>query len=115
MGALLIRWLSNTVALFVVIFLVSGVTAESWQSVFVAALTIGLLNSFLRPIIIFLTLPVNILTLGLFTLVINGFMFYVAASLVKGFHVAGFGSAVLAGLLFSVISFFFNLFIGRSK
>ena len=113
MAGFLLKWLSNTVALFVVVHLVSGVTADRWQSVFLAALIIGLLNSFLRPIIIFLTLPVNILTLGLFTLVINGFMFYLAASLVKGFDVAGFASAFVAAFLFSVISFLLNLFIGR--
>ena len=58
-----------------------------------------------------LTLPVNVLTLGLFTLVVNGLVFYLAASLVKGFYVAGFWSAVVAALVFSVVSFFLNLLI----
>lgn len=113
MMGLLFKWLINTIALFIVVHVVSGVTAQRWQTLFVAALIIGLLNSFLRPIIIFMTLPVNVLTLGLFTLVINGFMFYLAAFIVKGFDVAGFGSAFVAALLFSIISFLLNLIIGR--
>ena len=72
---------------------------------------IGLLNAFLRPVLIFFTLPVTILTLGLFTLVINGVIFYLAAWLVKGFHVAGFWSAFVAALVFSVVSFLLNLLI----
>jgi putative membrane protein len=69
---------------------------------------IGLLNAFLRPIVLLFTLPVTIMKLGLFTLVINGAMFYLAASLVEGFHVTGFGAAFLAALLFSIISFTLN-------
>jgi putative membrane protein len=87
------------------------VSLERWQSVLAGALVLGLLNAFLRPILIFLTLPVNVLTLGLFTLVVNGLVFYLAASLVKGFYVAGFWSAVVAALVFSIISFFLNLLI----
>lgn len=109
----LFKWLSNVVALFIVIQFVSGVAVDRWQSLFLAGLVIGLLNAFLRPILIFLTLPVNILTLGLFTLVINGFLFYLAAQLVKGFTVTGFGSALVAAILFSIISFILNIFIGR--
>ena len=112
MMGFLFKWLSNVIALFIVIQFVSGVTVERWQSLFVAGLVIGLLNAFLRPILIFLTLPVNILTLGLFTLVINGFLFYLAALLVSGFSVTGFGSALLAAILFSIISFILNIFIG---
>ena len=112
MMGFLFKWLSNVIALFIVIQFVSGVTVERWQSLFLAGLVIGLLNAFLRPILIFLTLPVNILTLGLFTLVINGFLFYLAALLVSGFSVTGFGSALLAAILFSIISFILNIFIG---
>ncbi len=112
MVGFLFKWLSNVIALFIVIQFVSGVTVERWQSLFLAGLVIGLLNAFLRPILIFLTLPVNILTLGLFTLVINGFLFYLAALLVSGFSVTGFGSALLAAILFSIISFILNIFIG---
>ena len=77
-------------------------------------LVIGLLNVFLRPVIILLTLPVTMLTLGLFTLVINGLMFYLAAHLVSGFHVTGFGAAFVAALLFSLFSFVLNM-VFRNK
>ncbi len=79
MKELLVKWVVNSTALLVVIHVVSGVTVDNWPTVFVAALVLGLLNAFLRPILIFLTLPVTILTLGLFTLVINAFLFYLAA------------------------------------
>jgi putative membrane protein len=111
MKQFIVRWIVNSTALLVVVHVVSGVTVSDWQTVFVAALVLGLLNAFLRPVLILLTLPVSILSLGLFTLVINGFLFYLAAYLVKGFQVAGFGHAFLAALLFSLVSFFLNLFI----
>ncbi len=111
MKELLLKWLVNTIALFVVVHVVAGVSVERWQTMIVAALVIGLLNAFLRPFIIFLTLPVTILTLGLFTLVVNGLMFSLAAWLVKGFHVAGFASAFVAALVFSIVSFLLNLLI----
>ncbi|MSM38906.1 MAG: phage holin family protein [Geobacter sp.] len=109
----LVKWVVNSTALLVVVQVVSGVDVDNWQTVFVAALVLGLLNAFLRPVLIFLTLPVTMVTLGLFTLVINGFLFYLAAWLVEGLHVAGFGYAFLAALVFSLVSFFLNLFIGR--
>ncbi|SNB46541.1 phage holin family protein [Geobacter sp. DSM 9736] len=113
MREFLLKWLSNAIALLAVAYILPGVSVERWLSLLVAALVIGLLNAFLRPILIFLTLPVNLLTLGLFTLVINGFMFYLAAWLVKGFQVSGFLSAFVAALLFSIISFLLNLLIVR--
>jgi len=108
---LLVRWGINSIALFAVAHLVAGVSVERWQSVLAGALVIGLLNAFLRPVLILLTLPVNVLTLGLFTLVVNGCVFYLAASLVKGFHVTGFWSAMVAALVFSIVSFFLNMLI----
>jgi putative membrane protein len=108
---LLVRWGVNSIALFAVVHLVAGVRIERWQSILAGALVIGLLNAFLRPLLILLTLPVNFLTLGLFTLVVNGFIFYLAASLVKGFYVAGFWSAMVSALVFSIVSFFLNLLV----
>ncbi len=115
MRDLLVRWGINSIALFAVVHLVAGVSAERWQSVLAGALVLGLLNAFLRPVLIFLTLPVNVMTLGLFTLVVNGLVFYLAASLVKGFYVAGFWSAVLAAIVFSIVSFFLNLLINSGR
>jgi putative membrane protein len=96
------------------VHIVSGVSVDNWVTVFVAALVLGLLNAFLRPVLILLTLPVTLLTLGLFTLVINAFLFYLAAHLVRGFHVAGFWQAFVAALVFSGVSFLLNVFIGSS-
>jgi putative membrane protein len=99
----------NALALFIVMKLVPGIQIDRFSDLLLATLVIGLLNAFLRPLVILLTLPVTILTLGLFTLVINGVMFYLAAHLVSGFHVTGFGAAFLAALLFSLFSFFLNM------
>jgi putative membrane protein len=104
----LARWLINIAALFVVIHMVAGVSADNTGTIVVAALIIGLLNAFLRPVMIAVTLPLSVLTLGFFTLVINAFIFYLAAKFVKGFVVAGFWSAFWASILFSVISFLLN-------
>jgi putative membrane protein len=95
--------------------LISGIQIDRFQDLLLATLVIGLLNAFLRPVIILLTLPVTLLTLGLFTLVINGMMFYLAAHLVHGFHVTGFGSAFVAALLFSMFSFLLNMVFGTRQ
>jgi putative membrane protein len=115
MKRFLISWLINTTALLVVVHLVSGINIDRWQTTFIASLVLGLLNTFIRPVLILLTLPVNVLTLGIFTLFINGFMFYLAASLVKGFEVMNFGSAFLGALVFSIIAFLLNLVIGPER
>jgi putative membrane protein len=108
---LLLKWLVNTMALFVVVNIVAGIGVERWQTMLAGALALGLLNAFFRPILLVLTLPVNVLTLGLFTLVINGLIFYLAAWLIKGFYVAGFWSAFVAALVFSIVSFLLNQLI----
>lgn len=109
MTRLLLTWVLNAFALFFVMKLVPGIQIDRFNDLLVATLVIGLLNAFLRPLIILLTLPVTILTLGLFTLVINGVMFSLAAYLVSGFHVSGFGAAFLAALLYSLFSFVLNM------
>lgn len=104
-----IKWLVNIIALSAVSHVIAGVSIDSWPSVIVAALALGLLNAFLRPVIILFTLPLELLSLGFFTLVINGFMFYLASKFVPGFAVAGFWSAFWAAILFSIISFILSL------
>jgi putative membrane protein len=89
--------------------LVPGIQIDHFRDLLVATLVLGLLNAFLRPILLFFTLPLTILSLGLFTFVINGALFYLAASLVDGFRVNGFGSAFVAALLFSIFSFVLNI------
>lgn len=104
-----LKWIVNIAALFIVIHTVAGVSAENYRIVVYAALVIGLLNAFLRPVLIMLTLPLTILSLGTFTLIINAFMFYLASKFVIGFTVANLWSAFWASLLFSIISFILNL------
>ena len=111
---LIIKWIVNSTALLVVAHVVSGVTLDNWMTIFAAAVVLGLLNAFLRPVLIFLTLPVTVLTLGIFTLFINAFLFYLAAHMVRGFHVAGFGQAFIAAFVFSIVSFLLSLFIGTN-
>ncbi|MBK5275121.1 MAG: phage holin family protein [Desulfuromonadales bacterium] len=109
MTRLILKWVLNSFALFFVMKLIPGIRIDNFSDLLVATLVLGLLNAFLRPLVILLTLPVTVLTLGLFTLVINGVMFYLAAHLVPGFHVTGFGAAFLAALLFSIFSFVLNM------
>ena len=105
----LTKWLINIIALMAVAHMVAGVSTDNWQTTIVTALILGLINTFIRPFFLILTLPLNILSMGLLTLFINGFLFYVAAHFVRGFIVAGFWPAFWAALLFSVISFFLNI------
>ncbi len=115
MTRLVLKWALNSFALFFVMKLIQGVQIDRFQELLLATLVIGLLNAFLRPIILLLTLPVTVMTLGLFTFVINGLIFYLAAQLVPGFHVAGFGSAVVAALLYSLFSFILNMVFGTKR
>jgi putative membrane protein len=115
MKELLIKWIVNSTALLVVAHIVSGVVIDDWVAVFIAALVLGFLNAFLRPVLIFLTLPVSILSLGLFTLFINAFLFYLAAHLVRGFHVTGYWQAFVAAFVFSVVSFLLNMVLRADR
>jgi len=114
MRGLVLRWVLTAFALWLTSQLISGIRVGGPGSVFVAAMVLGVLNAFLRPLVLFLTLPINLLTLGLFTLVINGFMLWLTSEVVVGFEVHGFWSAVGGALLMSAISFALNLFISDS-
>lgn len=104
MVRLLLSWLVNAVALMALPLLVPGVSVESLYTALLVALVLGLVNTLVRPVLVLLTLPVTLVTLGLFLLVINGLMFWFVASFVKGFAVTGFWTAVLGALAYSVIS-----------
>jgi putative membrane protein len=106
---LILRWLLNAIALFLVTRLIDGIQIVRFQDLFLAALAIGFMNAFIRPVIVLLTLPATLLSLGLFTLVINGFMFYLAANIFDGFRVTNFGTAFIAAILFSLFSFILNI------
>jgi putative membrane protein len=99
---IIVRWLLLAAALLLVAYLYPGVTIKSFGSAMIAAFVLGLLNTLLRPILVLLTLPVTLITLGLFLFVINALMFYFAASMLDGFHVAGFVAALIGSLLYSL-------------
>jgi putative membrane protein len=101
---LLLTWLINSAALFAVPYLMDSVRVDSFAAAMFAALILGLVNTLIKPILILLTLPVTVLTLGLFIFVINGLLFWAVANFVKGFSVAGFWSAIGGALLYSIIS-----------
>jgi putative membrane protein len=99
---LILKWLLSAAALLAVAYMYQGVEVRSFGAALTAAFVIGLLNLLLRPVLVLLTLPVTVLTLGLFLFVINALMFWWAASLLNGFHVSGFGAALLGSLIYSV-------------
>ena len=100
---LIIQWFISASALLLVAYLYSGVQVDSFGSALIAAFVIGLFNAVLRPVLVLLTLPVTIVTVGLFLFVINALMFWSAAGVLDGFYVRGFGAALLGSLLYSVI------------
>ena len=101
---LILLWILNAVALLAVAYLMPSIHVASFGAALLAALLLGLVNAVLRPLLLLLTLPVTLLTLGLFIFVINGLMFWLAGSLIEGFAVGGFWPAVFGSLLYSVIS-----------
>ncbi|NLJ85392.1 MAG: phage holin family protein [Firmicutes bacterium] len=103
-----IRWLVTAIALLVTAAIVPGVGVDSVFAALFAAAAIGIVNAFVRPVFLFLTLPINFLTLGLFTFVLNGLMLALAAFFVPGFHVSGFFSAVFGALLLGIVSSIIN-------
>ena len=105
---LLAKLLITMVALFITAYIIPGMTIEGLFAGFVAALILGIVNVVVKPIFILLTLPLTILTMGLFLLVINGLMLMLAAAIVPGFMVAGFWSAVFGAVLLSIVTWFLN-------
>lgn len=101
---LLLVWLINAVALLALPYLMSSITVDSIPAALIAALLLGLVNTFVRPLLILLTLPATLITLGLFIFVLNGLLFWFVGSFVQGFHVAGFWSALFGAILYSIIS-----------
>jgi putative membrane protein len=101
---LILLWILNAVALLAVAYLMPSIHVASFGAAMLAALLLGLINTVVRPLLLLLTLPVTLLTLGLFIFVINGLMFWFAGSLIEGFAVGGFWSAVFGSLLYSVVS-----------
>jgi putative membrane protein len=110
---LVVVWLIHTIALLGVAYLMSSVTIQSFGAALIAAALIGIANTVVRPILVLLTLPVTVLTLGLFLFVINGIIFLAIAHLVPGFQIAGIWSAIGAAIVYSIISFLLSALILR--
>ena len=107
----LFRWLVNALLLMLIPYIVTSVEIKNFYTALVTALVLGLVNAVIRPILILLTLPINILTLGLFTLVINGLMFWFVASFVKGFAIPDFWTAFWAALVYSILLTIINFLL----
>ena len=112
---ILLRWLISTAALFAVPYIVPGVSVGNIWNAIVAAAVIGLINLLIRPILLIFTLPINMLTLGLFTLVVNAVLFWFASTIVDGFEVNGFLAAFLGALAYWLIAWAGNLIAGTKK
>ncbi len=115
MTGILIRWLILTLAILAVPYLISGVQVASFSSAMLTAAILGILNAVLRPILIILTLPLTIITLGLFILVINALLFELAGAVVPGVDVASFWSAFFASIIVSIVSWILNSVVAGGK
>ncbi|OZI72109.1 phage holin family protein [Bordetella genomosp. 12] len=102
--ALILVWVLNAVALLAVAYLLPGIAVASFGSALVAALVLGLLNMLVKPVLVVLTLPITIVTLGLFLIILNALLFWLAGSILRGFQVNGFWWAVAGAILYSIIS-----------
>ena len=100
---LIVKWLLSAAALLVVTYLYGGVTVNGFGTALLASFVIGLLNTVVRPMLVLLTLPVTLVTLGLFLFVINALMFWAASGLLEGFHVSGFAAALIGSLIYSAL------------
>ena len=113
MSGILIRCLTTTGAIILTAYVLSGIHVDGFLTALLAAAILGILNALFRPIALLITLPINVLSLGLFTFIINAFMLKMASAVISGFDVHGFGSAILGSLMISVISWLLNSFIGK--
>lgn len=111
---LIARWFISAFTLLLVALIVPGMEIAGFGSALILAVFLGLVNAILRPIFILITLPLNILTLGLFTFVINGFLLWLLSTAVKGFELSSLGTAIIAALILSIVSWFASKLLGRA-
>jgi len=109
------RWIIGTLAVLVASWIVPGINYDRWHDLLIATLVLGILNSVLRPLLMLLSLPLLILTLGLFTLVINAALLYFVNLLLPGFHVKDFWNALLGALIISLVTLFLNSITGSGN
>jgi putative membrane protein len=112
---ILLVWLVNAIALIAVAYLMPSISVSSFTSALIAALVLGLVNAVIRPVLVLLTLPVTVITLGLFILVINALLFWFVGSILEGFHVQGFWGALVGSILFSIVSWLLSTLVLRDK
>ncbi len=105
---ILIRWVISALVILVAGYILPGVVVSGFVAALLVAIVLGLLNAFIKPLLVILTLPINVFTLGLFTLVINAFLIWLTAKIVPGFSVEGFGYALLFGIVVSLVMFIVN-------
>ena len=112
---LLLHWLVNALALLALPYVFTTIKVDSFTTALIAALVLGLINTLIRPLLVLLTLPVTIVTLGLFIFVINGLLFWAVGSFMPGFHVGGFWSGVFGAIVYSVISWILSALIPKQS
>ncbi len=115
MNRFLVHWLTMTLALWVTAWILPGVTVHTPSALLIAAVVLGLLNALVKPFLLLLTLPLTILTLGLFYFVLNGIVFALGSKLVPGFEVAGFGWALLGAIVMSLVATLIGRATGREQ
>lgn len=113
MKGILVRWLFLALAILMAAHLIDGIRVSGLFAAVMTAAVLGFLNAFLRPILLILTLPLNILTLGLFTFAINAILLMMASGVISGFDVDGFGTALLGSLFISVVSWLLTSFVNE--
>ena len=112
---LLLLWILNAVALLAVTWLMPSIQVDGFASALLAALVLGFINTLVRPVLALLTLPITVLSLGVFYLVLNGLLFWLASALLPGFQVVGFVSALLGALLYGVIAWVLSALVPNKK
>ncbi|MBP6940882.1 MAG: phage holin family protein [Syntrophorhabdaceae bacterium] len=113
--ALILKWLLMAASVAVAAYLIPGVMVKSFFSALFVALFLGIVNTLIRPVLILITLPINIITLGLFTFVINAALVLLASSVIKGFEVSGFWTAMLFSVVLSVVNYVLNGLFGARR
>jgi putative membrane protein len=111
--SIFLRWLVNALTILILPYIIPGFSVNNFYTALIVALVLGILNALVRPILVILTLPINIITLGLFVLVINAFLIWFVSTFIKGFYVAGFWPAFVAGLILMLVSWISNSSIKR--
>lgn len=106
---LLANWLVKALILLLTAYFVPGFKIESFGAALIVVVVLAIFNIFLKPVLLFFTLPINILTLGLFTFVVNAILLYLASTIVVGFHISSFGTAIMAALVIALLSGIFSL------